>query len=461
MRPTASPLRALFHGIFAGPHAVIPALLLTLALLLSACSPSAHPAGSASPAASQPAATSSAQSTPSSLPTPSGNIADCSQAPGFGSAGPASAGTSFTDVAFPADSVSVASSPFTQVYSFQIINACTNNTGANSVRTFFAGNLPSNGWTQSATYPYKGNVSSGCGDPYCWRKQYASNIRYVSLESVTAAGAVVVYSLRLATAPIPSFNIVTRYSSLSVPQGQTKTVNASCGSGEQMVGGGYYINDTNQIYEPGESYPSSASVWTSAIYNNTSEAMTLTSYVECVQANFPLNVQIVHKSLALSAGGMAPVYVTCPSSTAAVGGGFQASDPGGNVGWAVSSAPGVDFSKDAWTVNIQAKFGAVTETTWLLCASVNAVSSRISFAGTGTVGASSGAQQTPGCNSGEYATDGGFVDSAPGSEGNLFYYGNAPAKNPGMWIADVYNRDSGASHPFSSQTFCVTPNPRF
>jgi hypothetical protein len=461
MRRTAFLAGARFRGNHLAPRAIIPALLLTLGLLISACSSSAN-AHSTSPTPSGGAAgaTATAQSSPTSLPAPNAGTANCAQAPGFGSAGPASAGSNFTDVLFPSGSVGIASSPYTEVYSFQVINACTNSTSTGSVHSFFASSLPGNGWSQTATYPYKGIVSSACGDPYCWRKQYASNIRYVSLENVTAAGSVVVYSLRLATAPIPTFNLVTHYNTQSVPQSGISTVTAACAGGEQMVGGGYYITDTDQIYEPGESYPSSANAWTSAVYNNTPQAMTLTTYVQCVQANFPLNVQIVSKSVALTVGSMALVYATCPSNTAAVGGGYQESNPAGTFGWAVTSSPGIDFSKDAWSVRVQAKFGAMSETAYVLCASANAVSSRIPTVSTGTVGASSGAQLTPSCNSGEFATDGGFVDSAPGSEGDLFYYGNAPAKTSSVWIADVYNRDSSASHPFSVETFCVTPNPK-
>ncbi|HEU5440978.1 MAG TPA: hypothetical protein VFU88_16955 [Ktedonobacterales bacterium] len=449
------------RGSRLSPHAIISAILLALALLLSACSSSATTGATAGATGSPTAAEQPADTTPTALPSPNPSITDCSQASGFGSAGPASAGANFTDVAFPSDSVSTTASPFAQVYTFQVINVCTNNASTSSVHGFFTSSLPSNGWSKSATYPYKGNVSSSCGDPYCWRKQSGSNIRYVSLENISVGGAVAVYALRLATAPIPTFSVVTHYTNHSAPQGQTTTVTATCGKGEQMVGGGYFIDDTNKIYEPGESYPSSSSAWTSAIYNNTSEAMTLYTYAECAQANFPLNVQHVKKSLALSAGGIGPVWAACPSATVAVGGGFQASDAGGNVGWTVGSSPGVDFTKNAWTVNTQAKFGALTETAWVLCASANAVASRISTAGAGTVGASSGAQQTPGCNGDEYATSGGFTYVQAGSEGNLFYYGSAPAKNPSQWIVDVYNRDSSASHQFNATTFCIAPKPKF
>lgn len=441
------------------PRAIIPAVLLTLALLLSACSSSTSATAGAvgSPTATgQPA-----DATPTSPSSSNPSVADCSQASGFGGAGPASAGANFTDVTFPDGSVSVAQSPSTQVYTFQIINVCTNNASASSVHSFFTSGLPSNGWSKSATYPYKGNVSSSCGDPYCWRKQSGTNIRYVSLESVATAGSVAIYALRLAKAPNPTFAMTARYSKHSAPQGQTTTVTATCSNGEQMVGGGYFIDDTNKIYEPGESYPSSASAWTSAIYNNTGEAMTLFTYAQCVQANFPLNVQRVKKSLALGAGSMGAVSATCPSATVAVGGGFQATDAGGNVGWTVDSSPGVGSNKNAWTVNTQAKFGALTETAWVLCATVNAVASRISDAGVATVGVSSGAQQTPGCNSDEYASAGGFVYVQAGSEGNLFYYGNAPAKIQGQWIVDVYNRDSSASHNFNAQTICVASQPKF
>lgn len=442
------------HTLLRSPGAIIPLLLLTFTLLLSACSSSANTpvggSGSATPASGH-----------TTTPSPNANTANCGQAPGFSAAGTASAGSVFPDIAFPANSVSVPGSAFTDVYTFTLINVCTNSTTAAAVQSFFASSLTGAGWSQSATYPYKGNVSSSCGDPYCWRKQIAADIRYVSLESVTTAGSVVVYTLRLAKAPNVTFNVATHSNTQSVPQGQTVMVTTSCASGEQMVGGGYFVSDTNLIYEAGESYPSSMSAWTSAIYNNTSQPMSLTTYVECVQANYPLYMQRFSKSASLSAGGSGPVYVTCPTGTVAVGGGAQSTDPGGKLGWAVTSSPGVDFTKDAWTVNIKAEFGALTETTWVMCASANAVSSSIAYGGIATVGASSSAEQTPTCASGAYATDGGFVDTGFGSEGDLFYYGVAPGTTATQWVNQVFNRDTTAAHNISTQTFCVISNPTF
>src|SRR5215470_7665601 len=114
------------------PHALIPALLLTLVLLLSACSASATSTahtGAASPTATGGAA----DSTSTALPTPKPSTTDCSQVSGFDSAGPASAGSGFTDVTFPADSVSISGTTSTQVYTFQLINVCSNHASAASV----------------------------------------------------------------------------------------------------------------------------------------------------------------------------------------------------------------------------------------------------------------------------------------------------------------------------------------
>lgn len=444
------------------PYAIIPALLIALTLLLSACSSTSNTNVGGTPSGQS--GHSSVSSTPTSLPTPNAQTATCAQAPGFGGAPPAgvgSAGQNFTDVAFPANTVSVASSAFSDVYAFQLINVCSNSTTANAVRSFYASGLPSAGWSQSATYPYQGNVSSSCGDPYCWRKQIGGDIRYVSLENVNAAGSVVVYVLRVAQAPTPSFNIVQRYNAANVPEGQTVAVTANCHSDEHLFSGGYFITDTNQIYEPGESYPSGSNAWTAAIYNNTSATMSLTTYAECAQANFPLGVQLVSKSLSLSAGGGGPVWAQCPSGTAAVGGGVQSSDPGGNVGFVVTSSPGVDFTKDAWTVNTKAQFGAVTETAWVVCASNNAVISRRVYGGTTSVGASSSGQQTPGCNTSEYATAGGFIDAELGDAGDLFYYYDAPTTAQNVWIVDAYNRDSSSAHNIATDVFCVYPQPLF
>lgn len=439
---------------------VIPSLLIALTLVVSACSSTSntHVGGAGSKTSGQ-SGHSSASSTPTSLPTPGAKTATCAQAPGFGAAGTASAGSEFTDVAFPANSVSVTSSAFTDVYDFKLVNVCANNGTANGVRSFYASNLPSAGWSQSATYPYNGNVSSNCGDSYCWRRQIGADIRYVSLENVNAAGSVVVYVLRLAKAPIASFNINIRYNSQQAPQGQTTAVTTNCQSGEQLLGGGYFITDTNQIYEPGESYPSSSNAWTAAAFNNTSETMSLTVYAECAVANFPLGVQMVSKSLSLSAGGMAPVVAYCPNGTAAVGGGSQTTDSGGRLGFTVTNTPGVDFSKNAWTVNIQAQFGALTETAWVVCASNNALISRIVYGGTTSVGANASAQDVFGCNTNEWATAGGFVDVL-GDEGNLFYYYDAPTTAQNVWIVDAYNRDTSA-HTMATNVFCVYPQPLF
>src|SRR5262249_55987096 len=48
--------------------------------------------------------------------------------------------------------------------------------------------------------------------------------------------------------PAPVYSMVSRYNTASVPNGSSISVTASCQGSEQLVGGGYYVQDTNQLY---------------------------------------------------------------------------------------------------------------------------------------------------------------------------------------------------------------------
>jgi hypothetical protein len=174
-------------------------------LILSACSSQSNTTVTVT-SSGQPAATDTpAPPAPPATATPPPPVSNCSQVSGFGSAGTASAGALFTDVVFPANSVGYVKQTFEDHSTqFQIIAVCSNGTDANSVRSLYASNLPSNGWAQTNNYPYHGNPSSSCGDPYCWN---APDGRWVSLEGVSNAGSVAVFSLRLALTPRKSGSV--------------------------------------------------------------------------------------------------------------------------------------------------------------------------------------------------------------------------------------------------------------
>jgi hypothetical protein len=86
-------------------------------------------------------------------------------------------------------------------YQFQLIGVCSASSSPDAVHTFFVDHLQTAGWIQSSTYPYGGNPTSACGDPYCWVKGTAPDQRYISLEQVPSSGPPTVYQLRLGIGP--------------------------------------------------------------------------------------------------------------------------------------------------------------------------------------------------------------------------------------------------------------------
>lgn len=80
-----------------------------------------------------------------------------------------------------------AADDFVHTPTYELIGACTKTSTTDAVRTFYAAQMPVMGWTQSAIFPYQGNFSAACGDPYCWTKPAGNGITIeVSLEHVQA-----------------------------------------------------------------------------------------------------------------------------------------------------------------------------------------------------------------------------------------------------------------------------------
>ncbi len=121
----------------------------------------------------------------------------CAQVGNFQSAGTASAGSHFTDVTFPANSLSYMDAPHaapTSGYTVQDVFTCSPLSSPAAARSFFAGSLPGNGWAQSAAFP--ANADGNCGDPYCWHK----DTRFVGLtfgNHEGQVGNVILYHLEL------------------------------------------------------------------------------------------------------------------------------------------------------------------------------------------------------------------------------------------------------------------------
>ena len=57
------------------------------------------------------------------------------------------------------------SSTYYGTYFSRLVKVCSPSLTADGARTFFASSLPDSGWTQSDTFPYKGDPTRSCGDP--------------------------------------------------------------------------------------------------------------------------------------------------------------------------------------------------------------------------------------------------------------------------------------------------------
>lgn len=189
MRPS------MHHLAFSRWSRPLISLSFVLVIVLSACSLGANGA-----TAQEQGNNSGGNSTP----TPQQQQATTCQAlSGFSGAQTATAGAGFSDVSFPASSISTTiatSGGGAGRFTIKQFDVCTSSTTTSSVYSFFASGLPGAGWSGASSYPYDTAWQAACGDPYCWKK--GNSPRYVSLEKVTDSGnGLVSYHMRLAVPP--------------------------------------------------------------------------------------------------------------------------------------------------------------------------------------------------------------------------------------------------------------------
>ncbi len=82
-------------------------------------------------------------------------------------------------------------------YGFEVVGVCADGASPTGVQSFYNSDLPRNGWVQSATMPYKGDINAACGDPYCWKRPASSTTtEFFSLENVRASGTATLFTIR-------------------------------------------------------------------------------------------------------------------------------------------------------------------------------------------------------------------------------------------------------------------------
>ncbi len=410
-----------------------------------------------SPTATSAGGTPSAGDTPvPSTPIPAG-ITNCNQISTFAGAGAASAGSGFSDVGFPPDSVSVGAGNYADTYNlttyqFSLISVCSNNATASTIQSYFSSTLTTGGWSNTSTFPYAGNPARLCGDPYCWRYG-ATPVRYVSLESVQPSDSVVVYTLRVGTAPSPNATVVVRSNSI-LTGGSNQTVSVSCQGNEQMLGGGFLSHNpggdppAHPSFTPDASYPSAANTWT-VTSGATGYALNLTAYASCLQANYTLGLQIVHNQLALSSSQ--DLQATCPGGGVVTGGGFKLV-PGGDFG-RIDSSGGFN---SGWDAHVHTSVSSTADA-WAICATTNLHLDAQNLTSV-SVALNAIGMESVGCGSGNLLTSGGYNTT---SSGYLNDYGSYPDSGNANWLTDVWNESLSSAFVANNQVVCNTLAPHF
>jgi hypothetical protein len=442
------------------PLRAVSALTLLLALSLSAC-------GSlgAAQATPQPSAT----PTPAAVAVNKGGFADsppipadaanCAATSEFRSAAAAtSGGLGFADIPYPAQSVAYQAGSAANLYGFLKMRLCVSGATPDSVLRAFLSDLPPNGWKPTKTYPYNEDAASGCGDPYCWRKAAAGDVRYVSIESMSAATGAVAFTLRFASAPQPSASLAIRSDARTTYAAfGTLSVSASCRAGEQMVSGGYYIISADHGYSPYANYPSGPNTWTVVVKAAGPSSFTLQTYVGCLKANYPLATKIVTANVDVAKGASQTDTATCPAGSVVTGGGFTLSAP---VGVASTTAPVSGLG--GWTMVATGSGDALQATSYALCATRNlAVAPDVTLQ-FNIFNQNDSGQQSISCQGADQLLlGGGYSNNDDSANGKIAFELNAATADYSRWFVQGRNVDPASPHRVTLWGVCVLPAPYF
>jgi hypothetical protein len=82
-------------------------------------------------------------------------------------------------------------------YTFEVVGICADSSTTASVQALYSSGLPTQGWTQSATFPNQGDPTQACGDLYRWKMPASAGTTFfISLEGVHASGTATLFTLR-------------------------------------------------------------------------------------------------------------------------------------------------------------------------------------------------------------------------------------------------------------------------
>jgi hypothetical protein len=231
---------------------------------------------------------------------------------------------------------------------------------------------------------------------------------------------------------------------------QYGSATAACPAGEPLLSGGfiahYDANPNGAGPAPTENYPLSATTWKVTV-RTLGNPTHLTAIAVCLQANFPVTIQV-----AQSAGSGNTASVACPTGTALTGGGFQSatapdvySQPNGN-GWQVDQ----EFINQ----------GNANPTAYALCASQGLTAASVQQA-SASVGVQQDATSGAKCPQGQLPVGGGYngYHNSVDVEWDVYHAGpNFVGQSSNVssgWTADAHNGEM-STESFVVYVICAT-----
>jgi hypothetical protein len=283
----------------------------------------------------------------------------------------------------------------------------------------------------------------------------------VAAVGIGLAGAMVAISPAMA-GPVSVRGITTQtvVGTATAPAGETGEAEATCGSGELLVGGGYVISGTSTDWQVYVDAPLNGTTWLVEPVNFGTAPLDFSAYAICAlsvpgkKGVSAYTTQVVATTVNVPANETGEADATCPAGDLLTGGGYQVANVSSN--WSIYlNAP---TSSDTWTAEIDNEVPVTTTyDSFAVClAKQNAkpvtalTTSTVSTAA--TVPANSSQTADVSCGAHQLMTGGGHVMDSIGQD--WLIAASAPVAS-NEWQVQAVDLDS-TSREFDSIAVCLS-----
>jgi hypothetical protein len=210
----------------------------------------------------------------------------------------------------------------------------------------------------------------------------------------------------------------------TAPAGDTGEAEATCGSGQLLVGGGYTVSGSATDWQVYVDAPLNGTGWLVEIVNPAAQPVSFSAYAVCAESVpgkkgvSKYTTQVVQTSVNVPANDTGEADASCPSGEVLTGGGYEVENVSSN--WSVYlNAP---TGASTWTAEIDNEVPlATTYDSFALCLAringkpVTALASTI-VSSAATVAANSDQTASASCAAHELLTSGGSVMDSIGQD---------------------------------------------